>query len=64
MSKHDFRPIVTETVFEQMVDRTVMRRLYQDLRYRNAENAEEQSEAEAKIEHEVLCEYSTKYRVA
>lgn len=42
----------TESQAEAIIDRRVMARLATDFAYRNAENAEEQSEREAEIERQ------------
>ena len=60
----DPRPTVSESVFESMADRETQRRCMRDSRYRNAENAEEQAEAEEAIEAEVLTDLGERYRVA
>jgi len=45
-----------EAQYEAAIAAIVQRRLATDPRYRNAENAEEQAEAEAAIEREVIAE--------
>jgi hypothetical protein len=45
-----------EAAYEAAIDAIVQRRLATDRRYRNAENAEEQAEAEATIEREVIAD--------
>jgi hypothetical protein len=62
-SSTDTRTVVSDAVFEKMLDGAVMRHLYRDPRYRNAENADEQAEAEAAIELEQLARLETQYRV-
>jgi hypothetical protein len=56
--------IISEADYERMVDRMVWSRLSRDPRYRNAENAEEQAEAEVEIEDEVCAELDAKYEVS
>jgi hypothetical protein len=46
----------SESDLERAIDARVQRRLQTDPRYRNAENAEDQAEAEAAIEAEVCRE--------
>lgn len=60
----DTRKVVSEAVFEKMLDGSVARRLYQDPRYRNAENAEQQQQAEETIEAEALARLESLYVVA
>jgi hypothetical protein len=43
-----------EAAYEAAIDAMVQRQLAVDPRYRNAENAEEQAEAEAAIEREII----------
>jgi len=59
----DERRPVDEATFEAMADRRVQRALAGDPRYRHAENAEEQKQAEETIEREVLAELDRLYRV-
>lgn len=58
------RTIVSEAIFEAMVDGAVMRRLYQDAAYRNAAHAEEQAAREAVIVAEEVARLEAKYEVA
>jgi len=58
------RTIVSEAVFEKMLDLRVQRALMRDSRYRNAENAMEQADAEATIERECEDALAEKYEVA
>ena len=46
------RPFKDEAAIERVLDKRVQRRLATDGAYRNAENAEEQAEAERRIERE------------
>lgn len=54
---------ITEAAFERMADRAVWQRLENDPAYRNAENAEQQAEAEERIETEVVAELESRYTV-
>jgi hypothetical protein len=57
------RRAISEAAFELIVDTAVQGRLLGDRRYRNAENAEAQAEAEEAITAEVLAEKHALYRI-
>lgn len=59
----DRRKVVPEAVFERMADMRVQRRLEVSSAYRNAENAEAQSEAEQAIERQVIADLEQDYRI-
>jgi hypothetical protein len=64
LKARDRRPVISEAEYERRADAAVQRRLGNDRRYINAENAEEQAEAEAAIEREVCADLDANYRVA
>lgn len=54
---------ISEAEAERMADRMVQRRCEQPGPYRDAENAEEQSQAEGMIEQKVWKELEAKYNI-
>lgn len=59
----DRRIPISEAQLERATDREVQNELRRDPRYRHAENAEQQAEAEAAIERECVVRLAARYRL-
>jgi len=59
----DTRRVITESEFERIADNRVMIQLSRDPRYRNAENAEDQAQAESDIEAEIVASMENEFKV-